>query len=183
MCTGGVFSHEGQCCRFSRNTAYVTLKIIYFYYQKNIIIGSKFPKNNNLILKKTSLFVTHRYAGSVNRELPTSKDVGEQPEQPFLRVAWLLQVQRATAHWAREVVGDEVVALLYPPQEAADVKNVAARKLLARVWTDVSRQWRYADGAHATAFLNIRCTPVSVLIFSKLNKMFFLGTLIQKKYF
>ena len=24
----------GQCCRFSRNTAYVTPKISYFYYQK-----------------------------------------------------------------------------------------------------------------------------------------------------
>ena len=34
-----------QCCHFSRNVVLVTPKIIYFYYQENIFIWSKYPKN------------------------------------------------------------------------------------------------------------------------------------------
>ena len=47
-----------QCCRFSRNTAQVTPKIIYFYYQKIYLHDQSIQKINNLILKKTSLLQT-----------------------------------------------------------------------------------------------------------------------------
>ena len=43
---GMVFQqHERQCCFFSRNTGLVTPKIIYFHYLKNVLSGSKHPKN------------------------------------------------------------------------------------------------------------------------------------------
>ena len=44
-----------QCCRFGRNTAYVNLKIVNFYYKKKYLLGQSIQKLNNLNLKKTSL--------------------------------------------------------------------------------------------------------------------------------
>ena len=43
---------DDQCGRFSRNIAYVTPKIIHFYYQKNMFVGSKYPKNKLHIFEK-----------------------------------------------------------------------------------------------------------------------------------
>ena len=45
----------GISCRFSRNTAKVTLTNIVFYYQKYIFIGSKYPQQKKNFLKKISL--------------------------------------------------------------------------------------------------------------------------------
>ena len=44
-----------QCCRFSRNIAEVTSKIIYFYYLKKKILGQSIQKINNTFLKKEAL--------------------------------------------------------------------------------------------------------------------------------
>ena len=43
---------DTQCCRFSRNIAQVTPKIIYFYYQKKMFVGSKYPKNTLINVEK-----------------------------------------------------------------------------------------------------------------------------------
>ena len=48
---------DEQWCRFSRNIAEVTPKIIYFYYQKIYIQDKSIQKINYLILKKTSLLM------------------------------------------------------------------------------------------------------------------------------
>ena len=47
-----------QCCRFSRNIAQVTPKIIYFYYQKICLQDESIRIFFYLILKKTSLLQT-----------------------------------------------------------------------------------------------------------------------------
>ena len=57
MCGSPLSEH--QCCRFSRNTAKVTPKIIYFYYQKIYLQDQSIQKINYLILKKTSLLNTY----------------------------------------------------------------------------------------------------------------------------
>ena len=60
-----------QCCRLRRNIAYVNPKIIYFHYRKICFRDQSIQKINNLILKKTSLSVSHAscFRNSVSRTL------------------------------------------------------------------------------------------------------------------
>ena len=48
----GVAVRLPQCCPFSRNIAYVTPEIVYFYHQKKHLLDQSIQKNNDVILKK-----------------------------------------------------------------------------------------------------------------------------------
>ena len=53
---------EYQCCRYSRNIAQVAPKIIYFYHQKNILKGYKYPKIDMFNFEKD---FTARYSSPI----------------------------------------------------------------------------------------------------------------------
>ena len=109
---------EDQCCRFSRNTAKVTPKIIYFYYPKMYLQDRSIQKIINLLLKKTSLEQTLPVHGIQKEYLLQSNPVEQsnhsQCRDSYWRksISWISSIQKAWTETCRGTCVAEFVQIL-----------------------------------------------------------------------